>query len=215
MAALELPFASFGFGGTSLATNVKISDDGLRGKWVLDPSEELKIKTQNEWLEIFQRNLETVRAKYEGFMGFENFPWKADFKKDPQVEVNIFDPAFIKGFYKDERFAGLFFHLDIAHAKVSAWNLYPKHRTTPAETAKWYMGQLPLDRVKAVHISGTVESEGWMYEPHTAPQKEDYGLLSWLLPKMPLLEYVESEDYKSSEDVLAGQMAELKRIVQP
>lgn len=214
LAALELPFASFGLCGTSLVTNVKISDDGLRGKWVLDPSEELKIKTQNKWFERFQRNLETVRSKYKGFLGFENVPWKADYKKDPQVKVNIFDPAFIKRFYY-KRFPDLFFHLDIAHAKVSAWNLYPEHRTTSVETAKWYMKQLPLDRVKAVHISGTVKSEGWMYEPHTAPQEDDYDLLSWLLPKMPLLEYVESEDYKSSEAILAGQIAELKRIVQP
>jgi uncharacterized protein (UPF0276 family) len=99
---------------------------------------------------------------------------------------HICDPAFIAAVLNTTG-AGLL--LDLAHARVSAARL-----GLPIET---YLGQLPLDRVRQLHISGPRSRAGVLFDAHEALQEQDYALLEWvLLRTQPLaltLEYNREE----------------------
>src|SRR5215213_1559112 len=71
----------------------------------------------------------------------------------------------------NETGAGLL--LDLAHARVSASRL-----GLPIEE---YLRQLPLDRVRQLHISGPRSRDGVLFDAHQALLEEDYGLLKWVL----------------------------------
>lgn len=87
----------------------------------------------------------------------------------------------------NETGAGLL--LDLAHARVSAARI-----GLPIET---YLGQLPLDRVRQLHISGPRSRAGVLFDAHEALLEEDYALLEWLLlrtqPLALTLEYNREE----------------------
>jgi uncharacterized protein (UPF0276 family) len=99
---------------------------------------------------------------------------------------HICEPAFIAAVLNETR-AGLL--LDLAHARVSAARL-----GLPIED---YLGQLPLDRVRQLHISGPRLRDGVLFDAHEALLEEDYALLEWVLrrtrPLALTLEYNREE----------------------
>jgi len=85
---------------------------------------------------------------------------------------HVCDPAFIAALLS-ETGAGLL--LDLAHARVSASRLQ-----LPIET---YLSQLPLDRVRQLHISGPRMRDGVLFDAHEALLDDDYALLEWVLQR--------------------------------
>src|SRR5262249_43415750 len=83
---------------------------------------------------------------------------------------HICDPAFIAAVL-DETGAGLL--LDLAHARVSASRI-----GVPIEA---YLAQLPLERVRQLHISGPRPRDGVLFDAHEPLLDEDYALLEWVL----------------------------------
>lgn len=77
------------------------------------------------------------------------------------------------------------FLLDIAHARCSAWHL----RIKPVD----YLKQLPLNRLREIHLAGTWLRPEGLIDAHTVLEEEDYQLLSLVLeqcePEIITLEY--------------------------
>lgn len=80
--------------------------------------------------------------------------------------------------------------LDIAHARVVAsvfrWEV------------RQYLSQLPLDKVVQIHVSGTRQKNGFLFDAHEPLDAEDYDLLEWVLkqtkPSLVTLEYFRGRD---------------------
>jgi uncharacterized protein (UPF0276 family) len=95
------------------------------------------------------------------------------------------------------------FLLDIAHARVVAsvfgLDVYD------------YLGRLPLERLRQIHISGPRVKKGYLYDAHEDLQEEDCKLLEWVLvrrkPEVVTLEY-----YKDKEK-LCNQLIRIKEII--
>lgn len=102
--------------------------------------------------------------------------------------------------------------LDLAHAKVAAW-----HRR---ENIHSYILKLPLDRVKEIHVVGTMMDHGYgLRDKHHEMQEEDYELLKWILkitkPRIITLEYGgPGKHYEGRSDInaLERQLLKLKEI---
>jgi uncharacterized protein (UPF0276 family) len=113
---------------------------------------------------------------------------------------HICEPDFIAAAL-NETGAGLL--LDLAHARVSAARL-----GLPIEE---YLGQLPLDRVRQLHISGPRVRDGVLYDAHEALLEEDYALLEWVLGRTrPLALTLE---YNREEAELRAELARLRRLL--
>ena len=113
----------------------------------------------------------------------------------------ICDPAFIAAVL-NETDAGLL--LDLAHARVSAERL-----GLPIET---YLGQLPLDRVRQLHISGPRLRDGVLFDAHAALLDEDYALLEWVLRRTKPLAL--TLEYNREEAELRAELARLRTILE-
>jgi uncharacterized protein (UPF0276 family) len=104
------------------------------------------------------------------------------------------------------------FLLDIAHAKVAAW-----HRR---ENVYSYILKLPLDRVKEIHVAGTLMDYDYgLKDKHFEMQEEDYELLKWILkitkPRIITLVYGGLDKHyegKSDINALERQLINLKQI---
>ncbi len=114
----------------------------------------------------------------------------------------ICEPDFIAAVL-NETDAGLL--LDLAHARVSAARL-----GLPLED---YLGQLPLDRVHQLHISGPRLRDGILFDAHQPLLEEDYALLEWvLLRTKPLALTLE---YNREEAELCAELARLRVLCRP
>ncbi|WP_027892083.1 DUF692 family multinuclear iron-containing protein [Calidithermus chliarophilus] len=108
----------------------------------------------------------------------ENLPWYA-WKSRPRYTT---DPAFIA---QALECSGSDLLLDLAHARVAAWNR--------GEEVRDYLAALPLGRVREVHVSGPrLEPEG-LRDRHRSLSEEDYRLLEWVMPRLPRLEVLTLE----------------------
>ena len=98
----------------------------------------------------------------------------------------ICEPPFIAAVLAETN-AGLL--LDLAHARVSAARM-----GMPIDE---YLAQLPLDRVRQIHISGPRPRDGVLADAHEALLDEDYALLRDVLhqtrPQALTLEYFRDE----------------------
>ena len=75
--------------------------------------------------------------------------------------------------------------LDIAHARVVA--------SVFGLDVHQYLGGLPLEKTKQIHVSGPRAKGGALYDAHEVLGEEDYRLLAWVLarcePEVVTLEY--------------------------
>jgi uncharacterized protein (UPF0276 family) len=113
---------------------------------------------------------------------------------------HICEPAFIAAVLH-ETGAGLL--LDLAHARVSASRL-----RLPIET---YLEQLPLGRVRQLHISGPRLRDGVLFDAHEALQDEDYALLEWVLQRTKPLAL--TLEYNREEAELRAELARLRTLL--
>lgn len=91
-------------------------------------------------------------------------------------------PPFITQLCKE---SNIDFLLDIAHARVSAQNMGMDIRD--------YITQLPLHRVKEIHVTGIQNSMVGLWDSHTVLRADDYQLLDYILgetePSIITIEY--------------------------
>ena len=93
--------------------------------------------------------------------------------------------------------------LDLAHARVVAsvfgWDVHE------------YLGGLPLEKVRQIHVSGPRARKGALYDAHEELGEEDYRLLAWALqrsePEVVTLEY-----FKGKQK-LREQLVRIREIV--
>ena len=94
--------------------------------------------------------------------------------------------------------------LDLAHARVAA-----DFRQVPVEE---YLVQLPLDRVRQIHLSGVRVVDGKLQDAHETLVEEDYRLLSWALtrtkPDVVTLEY-----FKDDQESLRKMLILLRQLL--
>lgn len=95
--------------------------------------------------------------------------------------------------------------LDLAHAKVAA-----AFREVSAEA---YLSEIPLEKVRQIHISGSRYRErGILQDAHEPLHEDDYALLAWTLerarPEMLTLEY-----FKDDSDALRRMLIGLRSVL--
>jgi uncharacterized protein (UPF0276 family) len=95
--------------------------------------------------------------------------------------------------------------LDLSHARVAAPLL--------GLEVHEYLAQLPLERVVALHVSGSRLHNGRRVDAHESLQAEDYALLDWTLPRIH--PQVLTLEYYRRPDDLAEQIHRLSRIAHP
>jgi uncharacterized protein (UPF0276 family) len=113
---------------------------------------------------------------------------------------HICEPGFIAAVL-EETGAGLL--LDLAHARVSASRL-----GVPIEG---YLGQLPLERVRQLHISGPRMRDGVLYDAHESLLEADYALLEWVLRRSEPLAL--TLEYNREERELREELARLRGMI--
>jgi uncharacterized protein (UPF0276 family) len=113
---------------------------------------------------------------------------------------HICEPAFIAAVLEATG-AGLL--LDLAHARVSAARL-----GTPIEA---YLAQLPLERVRQLHVSGPRLRDGALADAHEPLLEEDYALLQSVLRRTrPVALTLE---YNRDADALREQLGRLRLLL--
>jgi uncharacterized protein (UPF0276 family) len=94
--------------------------------------------------------------------------------------------------------------LDLAHARVSAGLI--------GVLVKDYLLQLPLEKIRQIHISGVRVVDGTLQDAHETLTEEDYGLLDWVLkrirPEMATLEY-----FNEDKDGLNRMLVRLRQVL--
>jgi uncharacterized protein (UPF0276 family) len=65
--------------------------------------------------------------------------------------------------------------LDISHARISAASMAIDERE--------YMRQLPVDRIRELHITGTAYDEAGVLRDHLAMREEDWPVVEWVLER--------------------------------
>jgi uncharacterized protein (UPF0276 family) len=94
--------------------------------------------------------------------------------------------------------------LDVAHAIITANNT--------GQDINEYVHALPLDRVRAVHLSAPGMQGGQWRDLHAAPTSREYAILDGLLPSLPSDVFGVIEHYDSLDAVIAC-YAELTRFL--
>lgn len=111
------------------------------------------------------------------------------------------DPEIIRRVLNE---TGIGMLLDLAHARVAA-----DFRQMPV---KEYLLQLPLDKVRQIHLSGVRKIEGKLCDAHETLVEDDYRLLSWALtrtkPDMVTLEY-----FKEDKEALREMLTRLRQLL--
>ncbi len=80
--------------------------------------------------------------------------------------------------------------LDLGHARIAA-----QHDHQPVHD---YLGRLPLEKTRQIHVSGPRLKDGALYDAHQPLVEEDYELLDWALahthPEVVTLEYYREKE---------------------
>lgn len=163
-------------------------------------TEEEIVKRMSSNIQIFKKNLEVPLL-------LEN---SADTPTDRQV-YNLYPYSSPDRISKIILENDVFFLLDISHARLTAkynkWDI------------KDYIRELPLERVKEIHVNGSgCDENGFPKDTHEAMKEEDFELLEWALkytkPEIVTLEYcgVKNENYEEVITSLKTQLTQLKNI---
>jgi len=109
-------------------------------------------------------------------------------------------PGFIRQVVEE---SGVDLLLDLAHARISAAALQMDVRD--------YILQLPLSRVRQLHINRPLwNGERW-WDAHQALQAEDEALLEWVLARCQ--PWALTLEYNRDEELILSQAARLRRIL--
>jgi hypothetical protein len=75
-----------------------------------------------------------------------------------------------------------------------------------------YVDDLPLERVRQIHISGPRVRNGHFYDAHEDLGKEDYELLKWVL--MRIKPEIVTLEYFKDRDKIREQLIRIEEIIQ-
>lgn len=101
---------------------------------------------------------------------------------------------------------GLDMLLDLAHAQISARNMR-------RGDARAYLAQLPLDKVREIHINHPFDDGTQMLDRHMPIEPVDIDLLRWTLERTPRAEAITLESHGPSEEALAAEVALLRAML--
>jgi uncharacterized protein (UPF0276 family) len=169
---------------------------------------------RNELLGLLVENYQTLEKNLTLPLLIENcdrFPYGEGFANETRFGA-ISEPAFISEFLTQTNSALL---LDLAHAQCAA-DFYEQEPEA-------YLSQLPLAKVREIHLSGSRKIDGHLSDTHFALQERDYQLLSWTLervtPEIVTLEYggtgeayIQPEQEKNNPEDLLKQWQRLVAI---
>jgi uncharacterized protein (UPF0276 family) len=143
----------------------------------LQRGQRLPYYTEREGLDLICRAVEAIKPHLPVPLLLENMPQWPTPEWDPATS-----PAFIARVLEETQ-CGLL--LDLAHVRVSAANL--------GREVHAYAEELPLERVREIHVSGPRRESEWWHDSHEIMVAEDYALLEWVLrrvtPRVVTLEY--------------------------
>ncbi|MFN8464891.1 MAG: DUF692 family protein [Caldilineaceae bacterium] len=97
--------------------------------------------------------------------------------------------------------------LDLAHAQISTFNMgWPDAHT--------YLGELPLARVREIHINHPYNDGGkQMLDRHLPIGEADIALLEWTLARTPQVEAVTLESHLPDESALRSEVDLLRSLI--
>lgn len=113
----------------------------------------------------------------------------------------VTDPKFITTFVTEN---GIYLLYDIAHAKVSAYNM--------GITYEAYKNALPLQKAVQIHICKSAINEKMAYDAHFLPDEEEWTEVRSLLNENKGIKYLTIEYYKEI-DGLRSSLQQLKKVV--
>ena len=142
--------------------------------------------SKGEILKLSKQRLSYVKDRFNGFVALENlnyFPTTA--------YSHVCDPGF---FAKVVRENDVYCILDIAHAMISAHNL----------GIDWqdYFMQMPLERVKEIHLSAHGMVDGKWRDLHHRPNKETYKILEFIQKNLKKEAYIIVEFYEDFSELI-------------
>ncbi len=152
---------------------------------------------RNQLFDIICHNVRALTAALPVPLLIENL----DYNPGGAYDV-VCDPDVIADVLAE---TGVGFLLDTAHARVSAARL--------GFGIDAYLGRLPLDRVRQIHVSGPRWRDNTLVDTHDPLLDEDYILLDSLLqvtsPRVLTLEY------DKEEAALKAQLDRLRAVIAP
>ncbi len=140
------------------------------------------------YLERATRNIRWLRGEFGGYVHAENlnyFPTGA--------YERVCEPTFIRRVTED---AGIGLLLDVAHAIISARHL-------GYEDAFAYIRDLPLERVREMHLSHPGDMRGVFEDLHEPPGEDEVAIVGRLASGGVMVEYLTVE-YYGNPDLLCG-----------
>ena len=144
----------------------------------------------------FVRKIKRLKAAIALPVILENMPVDRGLnnlmESDPKIIRRVLDET------------GIDMLLDLAHARVAA--------DFRQITVEEYLLQLPLDRVRQIHLSGVRMVDGQLFDAHETLAEDDYRLLSWALqrtkPNMVTLEY-----FRDDQEALREMLTRLRQLL--
>jgi uncharacterized protein (UPF0276 family) len=113
----------------------------------------------------------------------------------------VTDPEFLSQIIQENSLCLL---LDIAHAKISAYNR--------GLTIQEYLANLPLSKVVQVHLARHIVQKGFAYDAHEFLLSSDWDFFCALLPRVLNLSFITIEYYRDGSRLLS-QIAILDEIL--
>jgi uncharacterized protein (UPF0276 family) len=113
----------------------------------------------------------------------------------------VTDPKFISSIVNDN---SIYLLYDIAHAKVSAYNM--------GITYEEYKSGLPLRKTIQIHICKSAVNDKMAYDAHLLPDEDEWTEVRSLLNNYNEIQYLTIEYYKEIEGLLSS-LKKLKKVV--
>lgn len=150
---------------------------------------------RDETLASMVRTASDLAGRLEVPLLLENLDYQAT-----GAYAHICEPAFVRELIEA---SGTYLLLDLAHAQVSADRL--------GVDATTYLAELPLDRVRQLHVSGPRLAGGVMVDAHEPLRDEDVRLLQEML--WATTPWALTLEYGRDEAELLSQLAVLRDVL--
>lgn len=174
------------------------------GEQILDGKFQIsgKVFKKKNLLLFAKKNIRWLKKKLKKNIkiGLEN----NNYYPEPAYDI-ITDGSFISEIIRKNK---IFFLLDIAHAKITAYN--------KKINFKKYLNSLPLDKTIQLHIVDSSikfnSKKKIAVDTHKLPTKKTFKIVDNLVKKYSSIEYLTIEYYKNSEKLI-NSIRQLRKII--